>query len=85
MQQLFDPSGKILKKSSAFAGNVFKPEELETFSLAKIGKELTNRKGDNNMNQGVDPDEKIPFTVVFSNLPDNMDELSVEVLASTTQ
>ena len=82
---LFDASGNVLKKSTAFAGNTLTTEELQTLPLAEIGNELTNRKGDNNLNSGVSPDEKLPFTVVFSNLPDAMDELSVEVLESAAQ
>jgi|GEM_PF-668947 len=77
---LYDTSGTLIRKSTAYAGNTFAPDALKTYDLVQIETELTNRKGD-----GVTPEGKIPFTVVFSNLPENMDELSVEVIASVKE
>jgi len=56
--------------------------ELTTLDLERINERLNNRMGDGNLNADIAPGEEIPFTVVFSNLPENMYEFTVEVVQS---
>jgi hypothetical protein len=75
--------GKIaVKTESVFSGNFLSDIELANFDLAAIKKRLMNRYGDKKSNLTIKPGQMIPFMVVFSNLPNNLDEFSIEVTES---
>jgi len=79
---LYDSAGKVIVTSSAYAGNMFTQAELTGLDLNTLAERMNNRRGDNNANIGVAPGNSIPFTVVFSNLPENISELTVEAVQS---
>ncbi len=81
---LFDASGKLIRTSTAYCGITLNKNDLQTSDIKSIEDELNHRKGEAKAID-VKPGEKIPFTVVFSNLPKNMDELSVWVLSSSKE
>ena len=58
-------------------------QELSSLDLIAINARLKNSTGASNMNVGVKPGRSVPFMAVFSNLPDGVDEYSVEVAGST--
>ncbi|NOY69334.1 MAG: DUF3426 domain-containing protein, partial [Deltaproteobacteria bacterium] len=80
---LFDASGKLIITSTAISGISLDDNELKSLEIKAINDKLNNRKGDKKFELPLKSGQKIPFTVVFSNLPDNMDELSCEVVASS--
>jgi len=82
-------TGKIYTKGrkksmteTVFAGNSISAADLERLSQAAITKRLGNRFGDKRSNMNLKTGKSIPFMIVFSNLPKNLDEYTVEVAAS---
>jgi len=51
--------------------------------MAAIAARLKNKEGVNHTNVGVEPGRTVSFMAVFDNLPNNLDEYSVEVAEST--
>jgi hypothetical protein len=80
---LYDSAGNIVVTSSAYCGNMFTDSDLAGLELETINKRLANRKGDNNVNVGLTPGQAIPFTIVFGNLPADINEFEVEVTQSS--
>jgi hypothetical protein len=81
--KLYTKDKALAKTTTVFAGNVLSNQELTTQDLAAIAARLKNKDGANNTNVGVKPGRAIPFMAVFDNLPNNLDEYSVEVAGST--
>ncbi|OEU67581.1 MAG: hypothetical protein BBJ57_09300 [Desulfobacterales bacterium PC51MH44] len=76
--------GKVISQTeTVFCGNVLSEIELSNLDLAAIKKRLSNRLGDNKSNMQIKPGQELPFMIVFSNLPDNLEEFAVEVTGST--
>jgi len=80
--KLFTKGKVAVKTETVFCGNFLSDMELANSDLAAIKKRLMNRFGDKKSNVSVNPGRLIPFMVVFSNLPDNLDEFSIEVAGS---
>lgn len=71
--------GKVKAKTQAiFCGNIISEEMLKTGNISVINKKLNLREGTNNSNVNVKPGESVPFMLVFSNLPDNLENFTVE-------
>ncbi len=79
---IYDAAGAVVVTSEAYCGNKLLDSDLSVLDLETINRRLTNRGGDASANVGVKPGARVPFTVVFSNLPENIDEMTVEVVAS---
>ena len=78
--------GKVLvQQQTVFCGNVLSDIELSNLELSAINKRLSNRVGDNNSNIGVKPGQELPFMIVFSNLPANLEEFAIEAKGSIPQ
>ena len=76
--------GKILAQTETiFCGNVLSDIELSNIELEAIKKRLSNRFGDNKSNMEIKPGGELPFMMIFSNLPDDLEEFSIEVGGST--
>ena len=80
--KLFSKGKKLVKTETVFCGNFLSDIELSNMDLATIKKRLMNRAGDKRSNLVVTPGKMIPFMVVFSDLPANLEEFSVEVADS---
>jgi len=80
---LLDDNGRVVKKKMAYAGNTFIENEIKEMSLEEIDKGLKNRLGKGRMNFNIKPDGTIPFMIVFSDLPDNLSEFTVEAVSSS--
>ncbi len=80
--KLFTKGKGVAKTTTVFCGNFLSDIELANFDFAAIKKRLMNRYGDKKSNLTIKPGQMIPFMVVFSNLPNNLDEFSVEVTES---
>jgi len=75
--------GKILvQEKTVFCGNILSDIELSNLELSAIKKRLSNRIGDNNSNIGVKPGQTLPFMIIFSKLPSNLEEFAVEAEGS---
>jgi pilus assembly protein FimV len=77
--------GKILAQTeTVFCGNILSDIELSNMELEAIKKRLSNRFGDNKSNMQIKPGGEIPFMLIFSNLPEDLEEFSIEVGGSTS-
>ena len=56
--------------------------ELANTELTEIKKRLANRFGDNKGNLNLQPNMGLPFMIVFAELPDDLEEFTVEVAGS---
>jgi pilus assembly protein FimV len=81
--KLYTKDKTLAKTATVFAGNVLSSQELSAQDMAAIAARLKNKEGVNHANVGVQPGRTVPFMAVFDNLPDNLDEYSVEVAGST--
>jgi pilus assembly protein FimV len=75
--------GKILSKTkTVYCGTVLSELDLINMDLDAINNRLSNRFGDNKSNVKVKEGSIIPFMIVFADLPENMDEFTIEVAGS---
>jgi len=81
--KLFKNDKTLAKSATVFAGNVIPNQDLLAKDLTAITAQLKTKEGASNQNMGVKPGRTVPFMVVFDNIPDNLDEYSVEVAGST--
>jgi hypothetical protein len=65
----------FLKTETVYCGNVLSEKELSNFSPSDIKMGLSDRQGENRTNVNVKPGQKLPFMIVFFNLPDNLEDL----------
>jgi len=80
--KLFSKGTAPVKTETVFCGNFLSDIELSNLDLAAMKKRLMNRIGDKRSNLIITPGKMIPFMVVFSNLPTNLAEFTVEVADS---
>ncbi len=78
---VYDRSGELLFSSTpVYAGVMFDADDLLTREPAEIEKGLSS--GNISDNALIDYNQSVPFMIVFSQLPGELGELSVEVVAS---
>jgi predicted Zn finger-like uncharacterized protein len=80
--KLYTRDKKLAKTETVFCGNVISDSELADITMQAIQQRMGNPDGDNQMNAAVKPSESIPFMIVFSELPDNLEEFTLEVAHS---
>jgi len=80
--KLYSEGGKPGPSKTIYAGNMLSEKQLTSLNQAQIDKRLNNRRGTKRSNMNVNKGKVIPFMIVFSQLPKNLDEYSVEVAAS---
>jgi len=80
--KLYTKDKAMAKAETVFCGNIISDIDLANAEPAIIQERLQNRSGDNGTNEKVAPGDAIPFMIVFSNLPDNLEEFTLEVKAS---
>ena len=81
--KLFSTGKVAVNQERVYAGNVLSDLELANLTWDQIKTRLGNRLGDNRSNEKIAPGKSIPFMVVFSELPDNLEEFTIEVTGST--
>ncbi len=79
---LYDPLGKPLLQKTVFCGNPISDEQLRTLPFEELEQIMGNQFGKDLSNMKVDPRKKIPFDIVFKDLPANIAEFSVNVTSS---
>ncbi len=78
--------GKTLAKTETFfCGNVISDMELSNMEFAAIKKRLSNSLGDNKSNTGIKPGQEVPFMIIFSDLPGDLEEFAIEVVGSISE
>ena len=79
---LFSAGKTLAKEATVYGGNVLSDLELSSMSLTDINQRLSNRFGDNKSNFDIEPGKSIPFMVVFSDLPESLEEFTIEIAGS---
>jgi len=83
--KLFTKGKTLSKTETFFCGNVLSDMELSNMEFAAIKKRLSNSLGDNKSNTGIKPGQELPFMIVFSDLPDDLEEFAIEVVGSISE
>jgi predicted Zn finger-like uncharacterized protein len=81
--EIFATGRRPVQQELVYCGNVMSDLELANLEWDTIRERLANRLGDNRSNVRIEPGESIPFMVVFSDLPDDLEEFTIEVTGST--
>jgi pilus assembly protein FimV len=81
--KIYQKGGKLAKTETVFCGNLLSDSELTGMEIAAINKRLHNRFGDKKSNLKVKTGKSIPFMIVFDELPQNLDEYTIEVDGSS--
>ncbi|MDT8440871.1 MAG: DUF3426 domain-containing protein [Desulfuromonadales bacterium] len=79
---LLDSQDRTLMQQTVFCGNPLSENDLNTLPFAKIEEAMNNEFGDSLSNMNVAAKAKIPFTVVFRNLPEGIANISIVVVDS---
>ena len=82
--KLFSTGKVVANREKVYCGNIMSDLELANLEWDKIKSRLSNRLGDNRSNVKVAPGQSIDFMVVFSNLPTDLEEFTIEVTGSTS-
>lgn len=77
--KIFNNDKSLIKTETVFCGNILHHTDLVNVDLSTLQKRLQNRSEDSRSNETVLPGASIPFMIVFSDLPVNLDEFSIEV------
>lgn len=73
--------GKIKAKTqTVYCGNIISEKMLKTVNTQNINKLLMIKEGDNKTNVSLKPGTSIPFMIVFADLPENLENFTVEVI-----
>jgi len=81
--QIYSKGKSNIESKTVYAGNILSEEELSTFNSAKIEKRLKNKYGNKRSNFKLNSGKAIPFMIVFTKIPDNLEGYDVEVAGST--
>jgi hypothetical protein len=82
--KLYQKGKALVKSTTVYCGNILSDADLQQMDITAIGKRLQNRFGDNRSNVKVKTGKTIPFLIVFSKIPANLDEYTVEVAGSSS-
>lgn len=85
MGKLFAKEKVLAKTENVFAGNFLSDIDLTQMDLETIYLRLRNENGDNDINKGVKTQGNIPFMIVFSDLPEDLAEFTIEVTGSASE
>lgn len=80
--KIYSKGRKLELEKTVYAGNVLSDSDLGVIDQAGIDQKLQNRFGQERKNLDVKKGATLPFMIVFSNLPKNPDEYTVEVADS---
>ncbi|MDM8536920.1 SEL1-like repeat protein [Desulfobacterales bacterium HSG17] len=80
IQCILNAKGKAETTSqTVYCGNVIAEDVLKNSTMLEITSQLMFKNGQSNRNLDVEPDETIPFMIVFSELPAGLQSYEVEV------
>jgi hypothetical protein len=72
-----------VREEVVFCGNMLSDLDLANLDIGAIRQRLQNRLGDNRSNMRIGPAKQVPFMIVFSSVPENLVEFSVQVEGSS--
>ena len=80
--KLFSKGKVLVKSEQAYAGTIIPDQELKSLPITEIKKRLKKMPGPRDAAAVVKPGQTLPFIIVFSDLPDDLDEFVVEKVSS---
>ena len=80
---ILNDDNQIVKEKKVFSGNTFGEKELALLSMQEIDKAAANQYGKNRKNLKIAPSGTVNFMIVFDDLPDNLNEFTVEAVSSS--
>ena len=80
---ILNDDNQIVKEKKAFSGNTFGEKGLALLSMEEIDKAAVNQYGKNRKNLNIAPTGTVDFMVVFDDLPNNLNEFTVEAVSSS--
>ena len=81
--RLYEKGSRLSRTARVYCGNILSDSELEAMDMEVISRRLNNPAGDGRSNLNIKEGNVVPFMVVFNQLPDNLDEYSIEVTGSS--
>ena len=81
--KIYAKGKKLTKTETVYCGNTLSSIDLSQMDPAEISKRLQNRMGDSRSNVNIKPGKAIPFMIVFSDVPEDLEEYTIEVDSST--
>jgi predicted Zn finger-like uncharacterized protein len=79
---ILDGKGRTVRSRMAYAGNVFSQGELVGRPMASLEKGMERRAGEEGRNAEILAGGRVPFMVVFQDLPKDISEFTVEAVRS---
>jgi len=79
---LYKKKGIPLLSQSAYCGNIISKKGLENLPLKELLNTTNNPFGDSLSNVNIAPGQSLPFMIVFSEIPEDLSEFSVEAESS---
>ncbi|MDX2511794.1 MAG: DUF3426 domain-containing protein, partial [Desulfobacterales bacterium] len=79
---LYSTGKTLAREVTVYGGNEISDLDLSEMSLTDINQRLSNRFGDKKSNFDVKSGQAIPFMVVFSDLPESLEEFTIEAAGS---
>ncbi|MCP3899829.1 MAG: DUF3426 domain-containing protein, partial [Desulfobacteraceae bacterium] len=76
---LISKGGQVAKKKKVFCGNKIPEGQLSSLNVSNINRMLQRPNGEQNANINIQPNKSVPFMVVFSNLPNELENYTVTV------
>ncbi len=70
----------VAKTKNAFCGNIITEEVLKSGDIAEMMKLLEVKEGNHNSNVSIKPGAGVPFMIVFSDLPEKLQNFNVKVV-----
>ncbi len=67
------------KEKTVYCGNLIPEEQLKSLETAAIDAQSAKITGNNQSNVNIKPGRSVPFMIVFSDLPDNLENFTVNV------
>jgi hypothetical protein len=77
--KLYQSGRRLTHNEQVYAGNAISELELRSLELEAIKSRLQNRFGQNRANVNIQPGQSVPFTIVFSDLTQTLEEFTVEI------
>ena len=84
--KLYGADNSVAQSQRCFCGNVLQREQLVQLSITEIQNSMMNREGKDLSNVHLLPGKRVPFMLVFHNLPelDALSDYSIEVISAKT-
>ncbi len=82
--KLYTTGNQVAQKQRCYSGNVMTRDEVSRLSVTEIQNRMMNREGKNYKNVHIPASSRVPFMLIFHNLPEleSLGDYSVEVVSS---